>query len=197
MGLYKSLSERARGAIGEGPGLCGFELGNGFVPGCLSDDEKCRIHSCEPGTPCAAMKSESDKTVYVCPIINRMMDGVEVLEEGAGGGRGDLYQLHELELPDLSAMEELQKLCFETVHDRQALWRIKQALARAWKSKNRTLSLDSYGKKDDSDIPLETLVSILGRGQPGSRSNGKSAAEQSRPNQALPNTIVRTTSLAV
>lgn len=190
MGLYRSLSEHSRDSGSEGAALCGFELGNRFVPGCLSNDEKSRVHSCEQGTSCITIKS--GKAVYIHPIINRMGDGIEILEPAAGGGGGDLYQTHELELPDQSALEELEKLCFERVRDTQSLSRIRQALFEAFRN-NKTLSLNSYGMKGDYDVPLETLVSILSRGQSARPANGdESIPARIRPDKHLPNTIVRT-----
>ena len=187
MGLYTSLSTHARGGSHEASSLCGFDLGNRFIPGCLSNDEKSRVHSCEPGTPCTAIKSS--KTVYIFPIINRLKDGTEIAEEGAGGGAGDLYQAHELELPDQSALEELEKLCLERLNDTKAMSRIRQTLLEAFKSKSRTLSLDSYGMKDDYDVPLETLVSVLSRGR--SENNEKRPTPtQNKPDHPLPSTIV-------
>lgn len=185
MGLYRSLSTHARGGSQEASSLCGFDLGNRFIPGCLGNDERSRVHSCEPGTPCTAIKS--NKAVYIYPLVNRLKDGTEIIEEGAGGGAGDLYQSHELELPDLSALEELEKFCLERFGDTKACSGIKETLLGAFKSKSRTLSLDSYGMKDDYDIPLETLVSILSRGR--SENNGKRSIIAQ--NQPLPNTIVR------
>ncbi|RAL17580.1 putative DNA repair protein [Aspergillus homomorphus CBS 101889] len=164
MDLYRSLiSSRTEGSINEAPSLCGFELGNRFVPGCLSEDERARIHSCEPGVQCSAAKSKG--TIYIMPVVNRTKDGAEMPELGAGGGGGDLYQIHELELPDKSALEQLEKLCLERIHDTRALSQTRQALIEAFESKRKVLSLDSFGMKDADEIPLEKLVKILGRGR--------------------------------
>lgn len=142
--------------------LCGFELGNRFVPGCLTDDENSRIHSCECDLPCSVARSE--KTVYIEPIVSRLQDGSQLPEVGIGGGAGDLYQVHELELPDQASLEKLEKLCLERIHDSRVLSQTRDALAEAFRSKTKSLSLDSYGMKDDTDIPLEKLVTILSRG---------------------------------
>ncbi|KAF4203717.1 hypothetical protein CNMCM8927_008394 [Aspergillus lentulus] len=163
IGLYRSLISNSRRAISEAPALCGFELGNRFVPGCLSEDESSRVHSCEPGVHCSAVRSK--RTVYLVPIVGRLDDGTRVPEIGAGGGGGDLYQTHELELPDQSSLEQLESLCLEQIGDPETLSQTRQALAEAFKSKNKALSLDSYGMKDVSDIPLQELVHILGRGR--------------------------------
>ncbi|PLB46692.1 DNA repair protein [Aspergillus steynii IBT 23096] len=161
LGLYKSLVSRGTDAD-EAPALCGFELGNQFVPGCLSDDEKSRIHSCEPSVHCSAVPS--GKTVYIVPIVNRAKDGSKVPEVGVGGGAGDLYQIHELELPDESTLEQLDRLCLEQIHDPRSLSQTRKIISDAFKSKTKALSLDSYGITDDHEISLENLIRILSRG---------------------------------
>ncbi|KAL5361032.1 beta-lactamase-like protein [Aspergillus floccosus] len=157
IGLYRSLTSRD----GEGSALCGFELGNRFIPGCLSEDEHCRIHSCEPGVRCASIPSPN--TVYITPIVNRTADGTRIPEEGAGGGGGDLYQVHELELPDQSAVEQLEQLCLERITDEQVLTQMRQRLTAAFHSGRKTLPLDASAVKDDQDVPLEHLVNMLTR----------------------------------
>jgi hypothetical protein len=178
MGLYRSLANisGSRG-VSEGPALCGFDLGNRAVSGCLSDSESSRIHSCEPGVSCPAARGP--KTVYITPIINRTKDGAEVPEVGAGGGIGDLYQIHELELPDEATLAQLEKLCLEHIHDRQRSSQMQKALEEAFQSRRKALSLDPYGVKEECDISLEKLVSMLSQG----------VSDQSF-NPDLPNTIV-------
>lgn len=187
LGLYKSVSN-AQGENGtnEVSALCGFELGNRFVPGCLSDNEDARIHSCESDLPCSMARSK--KTVYIEPIVSRLQDGSQLPEVGIGGGAGDLYQVHELELPDQIALEELDRLCLERIHDDKVLSQTRDALFEAFRSKSKKLSLDSYGMKDDQDIPLEKLVTILSRGHTGDKN--LSTSMQDRPGHQLPNKIV-------
>lgn len=163
IGLYRSLISNSRRAISEAPALCGFELGNRFVPGALTEDESSRVHSCEPGVHCSAVRSK--RTVYIMPIVGRLEDGTRVPEIGAGGGGGDLYQTHELELPDQSSLEQLESLCLEQIGDPETLSQMRKDLTEAFKSRNKALPLDSYGMKDVSDIPLQELVHILGRGR--------------------------------
>ncbi|KAL1988028.1 hypothetical protein VTN96DRAFT_1552 [Rasamsonia emersonii] len=165
LGLYQSLSSRSHTTTGfdDALFLCGFQLGNKFIPGCLTADESARIHSCEPGDFCSTMASGN--AVFITPIVTRTGDGSEVPEIGAGGGKGDLYQSHELELPDESTVQQLEKLCLEQIQDDKVLSQTKQALVSAFKSKNKTLSLDQYGLKDDSDISLKELVAIISHGQ--------------------------------
>ncbi|KAL4907307.1 hypothetical protein BDW74DRAFT_176085 [Aspergillus multicolor] len=162
IGLYKSLS--LSGTF-EAPSLCGFWFGNRQAPGCLSEDQSSRIHSCEPGVHCPAATSK--KTVYITPIVSRTDKGADLPELGAGGGLGDLYQIHELELPDQSSLAQLEQLCSEKIHDPQALSKAKEALVAAFNSKTRVLSLDSYGMKDAHQMPLGELVNVLSRGRLG------------------------------
>lgn len=197
MGLYASLGARLRGSshVNEATSLCGFELGNRFVPGCLSDDEDSRIHSCVPGVPCFMVKSR--KMIHIVPIVNRMSDGSEVPDIGAGGGTGDLYQVHELELPDKSALDELEKLCLEHIDDSEVLSRTMEALSVAFRSKNKALLLDTYGLKDDSEISLKKLITILSYAHSGNAEEKpllKPTELSSRnPGQhGLPDTIVCT-----
>lgn len=191
-GLYKSLVTRGTDAS-EASALCGFELGNHFVPGCLSGDEQARIHSCEPGVHCSAVPSET--TVYIVPIVHRTQDGSKVPEVGVGGGAGDLYQIHELELPDESTLEQLDKLCLEQIRDPQSLSQTRKALSDAFNSKTKALSLGSYGLKDDNEISLENLIRVLSSGH--SRQElwldviQHSSEPSDKPGSPLPRIIVR------
>lgn len=192
LGLYKSLVSQGTDAD-DAPALCGFELGNRFVPGCLSDDEHSRIHSCEPSVRCSAVPSE--KTVYIVPIVNRAKDGSKVPESGVGGGAGDLYQIHELELPDERTLEQLDKLCLEQIHDPRSLSQTRKALSDAFNSKNKALSLDSYGIKNNHEISLENLIRVLSEGNSmedlRQRVIQHSSEQTDKPGAPLPNIIVR------
>ncbi|KAJ5746615.1 DNA repair metallo-beta-lactamase [Penicillium odoratum] len=171
IGVYRALLNSS--GINEAPALCGFQLGNMSVDGCLSDNEACRVHSCEPGLSCKATRDPD--TVYITPIVNRTIDGTEIPEVGAGGGGGDLYQVHELELPDESALACLEKLCAQHIPNQKVLSQTREALSKAFRSSKKVLSLDQYGVQDD-EISLEQLVTKLSRGN-----------DQVNPN--LPNTI--------
>lgn len=163
MGLYRSLVNSAGNkGIPEGPTLCGFDLGNRAVAGCLSDNQSSRIHSCEPGVACPAIRNS--KTVYITPIVNRTKDGTEIPEVGAGGGIGDLYQIHELELPDETTLAELENLCLKHISDKERLTQMRNVLSEACRSRKKALSLDKYGVKEEGDISLQKLVEMLGRG---------------------------------
>lgn len=163
MGLYRSLTNATGNrSIPEAPALCGFDLGNRAVAGCLSDNESSRIHSCEPGVACPAVRDS--KTVYITPIVNRTKEGAEIPEVGAGGGIGDLYQIHELELPDETTLAELKNLCLKHISDKERLAQMHDALSEAFRSRKKALPLDKYGVKEEGDISLQKLVEMLGRG---------------------------------
>ncbi|CAG8240533.1 unnamed protein product [Penicillium salamii] len=179
MGIYRSLTQSKLPGVSEVPALCGFELGNRAVSGCLSNDESSRIHSCEPGVSCSA--AGGTNTVYIVPIVNRTPNGTEVPEVGAGGGIGDLYQAHELELPDESALAELEKLCLQHVHDPEVLLQMRNALLRGFKSKKKALSLETYGLKQGGEISLKKLVTAL--------SHGPSSVSDRTAESDLPTTI--------
>lgn len=183
MGLYRSLIQTpGNRGVSEAPALCGFELGNRAVTGCLSNNISSRIHSCEPGISCPTARGTN--TVYIVPIVNRTTGGAEIPEVGAGGGIGDLYQTHELELPDEFALAELEKLCLQHIQDEQALSQMRSALLEAFRSRKKALSLDTYGVKNEGEMPLKNLVTALSHG-PSEISGG------STPD--LPNTIVSVT----
>ncbi|CAI7591543.1 unnamed protein product [Penicillium palitans] len=180
MGLYRSLVQiPGNRGVSEAPVLCGFELGNETVTGCLSNNESSRIHSCEPGVSCSAARSTN--TVYIVPIVNRTTGGAEIPEIGAGGGIGDLYQTHELELPDELALAELEKLCLKHVQDKEALSQIRNSLMDAFRSRKKALSLDTYGVKEEGEISLKNLVTALSHGP------SEISSRSSQPD--LPNTI--------
>lgn len=185
MGIYKALVSPGK-SDGIAASLCGFALGNRVVTGCLSDDENVHIHSCEPGLNCPVLSSEN--TVFIIPIVNRTKDGSQLPEVGTGGGGGDLYQTHDLELPDQSALDQLDQLCLERAHDPHALEEVRKALAQAFWSKSRTLSLDRYGIKDAHDIPLEDFVNVLSR---GSTDEIQWDSRDDRSSDPLPKIIVR------
>lgn len=104
---------------------------------------------------------KSKKSVYITPIVTRDRTGVEIPEIGAGGGKGDLYQIHELELPDEITLWKLEALLSEHIADELVLSQTKESLKLAFTSKQRALSLDEYGLTDDADIPLKELASML------------------------------------
>lgn len=184
MGLYQSLSRLSGSkATAEAPALCGYELGNKFNAGCLSDDQSSRVHSCEPGVSCPV--AHGSKTVYITPIVNRTSDGGEIPEVGAGGGLGDLYQVHELELPDETALAALKQLCFQHIQDKDILSQMQDVISQAFKSKKKVLPLELYDIKEEDEITLERLVTKLCQGLSSEESLGSQSTETN-----LPKTIV-------
>ncbi|EGC46320.1 DNA repair protein [Histoplasma capsulatum var. duboisii H88] len=157
MGVYQSLATRVASGFGidEAPFLCGFRLGNSQIPGCLTLDHGTRIHSCEPGMICSTISR--GPFVYITPVVSRLNDGSEVPELGAGGGKGDLYQSHELELQDDFTFQQLLNLCSERIQDEEIRTSIIAALSEAHKSKSKSLSLDAYGIKEDQEISVQQL----------------------------------------
>lgn len=163
MGLYKSLTKKSSdGAHApEGSALCGFKCGNRVQPGCLTSDEKARLHSCEHGTTCIGLESSAD-VVWIKPIITRTEHGADLPELGAGGGAGDLIQMHELELDDTVAALELMKLCSEKIEDPHARSKTLLLITQALNSKDKAMSLDALGFRDSEDvIRLDELTRML------------------------------------
>lgn len=199
MGLYQSLTSRVTNGFGvdEAPFLCGFRLGNSYVPGCLTLDHRTRIHSCEPGMVCSTISK--GPSVYITPIVSRMDDGSEIPELGAGGGKGDLYQSHELDLQDDFAFQQLLNVCSERIQDEEIRTSIIAALSEAHTSKSKMLSLDAYAIKEDEEISVQQFVSILSRGPPAENLSDQSDLlnhktplnEEEESVYNLPNIIVR------
>ena len=141
--------------------------------------------------------AENRNMVWIIPIVNRGDDGLEVPDIKAAGGTGDLYQTHELELPNKSTLEELERLCLEHIHDNEVLSRTKAALSMAFGSRNKALSLDPYGMRDNEGVSLEKLVETLRSVHADDVDDKKlllmpEGPKKSRGKQQhLPNTIVR------
>ena len=162
MALYNAVN----GAVGdgftvaEGPPLCGFKCGSRYQPGCLTNDQSARIHSCEPGTDCKTLMSPD--VVWLIPVVSRASDGSVMRELGAGGGSRDLTQMHELDLSDTVAVTELLKLCVEKIDDPQSrvkiLWLVEQALTSGTKSLQLETS-DFAGNLET--LPISELATLL------------------------------------
>lgn len=98
MNVFKSLVTKPRDnrwaaqthLAKEAPALVGFTCGNKQQEGCLTGDEKVRIHSCGKGMGCSVM--ESKPVVWIRPIVTHLKDGRDVMEVGIGGGGEDLAQ---------------------------------------------------------------------------------------------------------
>lgn len=95
-------------------------------------------------------------------------------ELGAGGGKGDLDQQHELEVGDVSALGMLMSLCATHMQDRpKLLGSVMEILASIMRDPVRTVPLDFAAlhpeqrdwNPDDLDelgqMPLDSLIPAL------------------------------------
>ncbi|KAK3350041.1 beta-lactamase-like protein [Lasiosphaeria hispida] len=79
----------------EAAGLVGFTCGNTHHAGCLTLDEKVRLHSCEKGNYCKTVLESP--VVRIQPIVTRLPNGQDVAEVGVGGGGDGLERDVELD----------------------------------------------------------------------------------------------------
>ena len=174
----------------EAAALCGHWCGNNDQPGCLTNDQNVRLHSCEAGTECKALKSSN--VVWITPIITHCADGHDVLEIGAGGGGGDLTQ-HELEVDDQETAEELLQLCFRALEDTSTKNEIERMISEAFHSPAQRISLDSISSAfSDGELPLEHFARSLTDAVKiviGKRENKGDEKAESR--KTLPRQLVR------
>lgn len=147
----------------------------------------------------------------ITPIISRH-DGVEMAELGAGGGKGDLDQQHELEVGDAGALGMLMSLCATKMQGQpKLLSSIMEMLASIMRDPVRAIALDSallHPEQSDlhpedftelEQMPLDRLIPILASlaAKKGERSNEDAtvlpAAQETNPTDRgtnLPNRIV-------
>ena len=161
MGLYRALAASIDGVLPQdGPALCGFKLGNHIQEGCLVDDVSVRLHSCERGTDCEALKQPN--VVYITPVITRDVNGHNVQELGAGDGSGDLAQVPKLDLSITDSAMRLLKLCYERLADPTDLVKTTNLITKAMATSDKVLSLEYGGLPDDLDeMPLEEIIDLL------------------------------------
>jgi len=153
----------------ETPVLCGFKCGNTTQQGILTRDAAVRLHSCERGTGCDIGDGVSDEQVVsITPIISRHA-GVDIRELGAGGGHGDLDQIHELDLSDPVAVAHLFALCQKTITDEALLRRITDLLTTSLRAEKGRMQLgllehlehDAVQLLDQDAIPLDQLPKLI------------------------------------
>ena len=85
----------------------------------------------------------TENVVNITPIITRHA-GHEYAEAGAGGGHGDLSQIHELELTDVAAVGSLMELCGKHLQDKpELLQRVLGWLGKSVKSGGRNVRIDT------------------------------------------------------
>ncbi|KAK8203363.1 hypothetical protein M8818_005341 [Zalaria obscura] len=172
--LYRCLGNRAECFTPETAALVGFQLGNHYQKGCLSyEREGCRVHSCERGTRCSVF--DDNNVVRITPIITRHQ-GLEYAELGAGGGQGDLDQVHELELNDIQVVAQLMALCSAKLAGKESLPKLLNLLAKHLQSGGTNIRLDTlslleqHGGEGDADgledmdkIPLDRFLPVLAK----------------------------------
>jgi len=110
--------------------------------------------------------------VIITPLVTRHK-GVEYSEMGAGGGQGDLDQIHELELWDIAAVGSLIEFCNKRLHDKPILQqKVLAWLAKSVKQGGQNVRIDTTGffealygddKEADAldDAPLDRLINAL------------------------------------
>jgi hypothetical protein len=160
----KSLRESGL-EVREATALCGFRNGNHIQPGCLTSCENVRIHSCEQGMGCRILDGDAQtKIVHIIPIVTRV-NGTEIAELGAGGGKGDLDQKEALEPCGARELDKLMNLCAETIQDEQVLSKVLELLKQTFDRSDGNLDLDMQLQKASIDsqdgLSLRVLVSVL------------------------------------
>jgi hypothetical protein len=150
--------------IREAPALCGFRNGNHIQPGCLTSQEDVRIHSCERGMGCSVLDRDTNaRIVHIIPIVTRV-NGEEIAELGAGGGKGDLDQKEELESGGMGDVGKLMELCAASINDGQLLAKVVAILQQTLLGEgklNLGMQLQKQGGDTQEDLSLKSLVSVL------------------------------------
>ncbi|GAB7329712.1 hypothetical protein MBLNU13_g01444t1 [Cladosporium sp. NU13] len=189
--LYRALATGEGIKAEEAARLFGYNCGNHTQEGCLTHRQT-RLHSCEQGTGCEVFKKPF---VRITPIISRH-EGVEMAELGAGGGKGDLDQQHELEVGDTNALGLLMSLCATKMQDQpKLLSSVMEMLASIMRDPVRAIALDfaalhsEQPGEDQENItdfeewPLESLIPALVSlaAKAGEQGNGSVSAVSARP----------------
>jgi hypothetical protein len=169
--------------VREATALCGFRYGNHVQPGCLTSQPNVRIHSCERGLGCDVVDNDSDaRVVHIIPIIARFGE-TEIVEVGAGGGKGDLDQREELDTNDAVDVGKLMGLCAKTIKDAETLSKVLALLQQTLDNGDSTINLDMDLQKEsqerEGDLSLHALISVL------SSHTSKPQDSNDRPNRSI------------
>ncbi|KAM0806338.1 beta-lactamase-like protein, partial [Usnea florida] len=164
--LYESLGTTAKdkNLCYEGPALYGFECANNFQNGCLTPKENVRLHSCQRELGCSALAMSN--VVYIRPILSRSHEGIVLHELGAGGGGGDLNQVHKLELNDAATVRDLIEMCKTRILDDNTRSSTIELIIKAQKFGMMDVPLDilDVGRKDETtQILLSELPELLAK----------------------------------
>ena len=152
--------------------------------------------------------------VSITPIVSRH-NGDELAELGAGGGKGDLNQQHELEVWDAQLMGQLMALCASKLQGQpQLLTGVLQMLTSFIDEGRQSLALEDLASTTNLgmwesqevaleelyDLPLEKLVPLLAKVvtkmkqkkvQTGNMNGARQLADHARRADGLPKQIVR------
>ncbi|KAF2813063.1 uncharacterized protein BDZ99DRAFT_411482, partial [Mytilinidion resinicola] len=199
--IYKSLSAvRGTPDCREAPPLSGFSLGNHQRSGCLTQDSNVRLHSCEKGFSCPAVKKNSN-VVHILPIVTRLENGSEIAELGAGGGKGDLDQAHELEVGSTNDVAQLMHLCATNISNPDLLSIVLKLLSTTITDSKDSITLEPSTAENGScedvtlldNLPIKDLIPILAKGAARQASHPTPSSENGKclPIQegGLPKTI--------
>lgn len=194
--LYRGLAQSTENIPPEeSMALCGFNFGNGRHDGCLTTDPNVKLHTCELGMDCPALKP--GQTVHVTPVVTRSNDGFEIQEIGAATGTGDLELAHEIDLNDIDIAKGLIKLCAEHLGDTKASREVVELISKAANSGKKTLPIPSAGLPEDlDDLTITQIIELIVKTTESQKSAEGSAGSQdkkrprSAPERELPNRIV-------
>ncbi|KAL6245879.1 hypothetical protein RBB50_007032 [Rhinocladiella similis] len=164
--ILRPLEDHGVNTYPEGAALVGSTIGNQQVSGCLTTDTHVNIHSCEPGLPCHSDLGRRNNVKWITPIISRLEDGTEILELGAGGGGGDLYQSSELSLGDSASLEQLGALCMQLTEDEKVKAKIMAEVERGKRSRDFHIQIRGLPLPDSNEtptVPLKDFVAKLAK----------------------------------
>ena len=161
LSLYQSLGQ-ANKCI-DTAAYNGYRLGNDIVPGCLtSDGNEARIHLCVP----RCNHANAENVVHIKPVLAHRKGGVDIPDLGAGGGSGDVYFQHEIELPEQMTGTDFVDLCIrhmkkKNYSNKQKLI-VRRRLHDDFGNKRNTICLGKYGLLlDDETVSLKVLADLL------------------------------------
>lgn len=161
MRLYSSLTDLPQG---NGPtqcttALCGFKQGNRYQQGCLTDNFRVRLHSCEKGIDCKGL--EGTRVVRIFPIAALAEDGTYMPEKEEAVD-GDITQSCGLKVDIGESASDLISFCSEKIQDKRILARAIDLIVSGSESATRTLSLKSLGIHTSNDsMSMDDLIGLI------------------------------------
>ncbi|WYZ38029.1 hypothetical protein EsH8_II_001535 [Colletotrichum jinshuiense] len=138
----------------EAPALAGYVCGNTPHPGCLTRDENVRLHSCERGNFCTAIRKSA--VVFIQPVITHLPNGADIVEAGVGGGGGDLErdaELDPLTSDDIKAvLTHIDEKADLSEDARSRLLEFLETSAKTGRNMSLDLDITSFGEKNQAAI---------------------------------------------